>query len=116
MRIATLAAIKSVGVCPRLRPRAYSSSCRDLSPRAGVVTIRWFDRKNGVTVEKQAAIGTSLLESAHASGIDLEGACEGSIACSTCHVILEPSIFDKLDPASEVEEDMLDCAFGLTET
>lgn len=48
--------------------------------------------------------------------VDLEGACEGSIACSTCHVILEPSVFDELPMPSEEEEDMLDLAFGLTET
>jgi len=37
-------------------------------------------------------------------------------ACSTCHVILENSIYDSLDEASEEEEDMLDQAFGLTPT
>ena len=48
--------------------------------------------------------------------IDLEGACEGSLACSTCHVIVDEEWFDKLDEASEEEEDMLDLAFGLTHT
>jgi ferredoxin len=47
-------------------------------------------------------------------GIELEGACEGVCACSTCHVILEPDVFDRLPEASEDEEDMLDQAFGLT--
>ena len=49
-------------------------------------------------------------------GIDLEGACEGSLACSTCHVVVDGDWFDKLEEPSEDEEDMLDLAFGLTET
>ena len=60
--------------------------------------------------------GLSVLEAAHKNGIDLEGACEGSLACSTCHVVLDEDWFDKLDEPSEDEEDMLDLAFGLTET
>lgn len=64
----------------------------------------------------EAEIGLSILEIAHKNGIDLEGACEGSLACATCHVILEKSFFDKLDEPTEEEEDMLDLAFGLTHT
>ena len=60
--------------------------------------------------------GISLLEVAHRNAIALEGACEGSLACSTCHVIVDKVWFDKLKPASEDEEDMLDLAFGLTHT
>jgi ferredoxin, 2Fe-2S len=60
--------------------------------------------------------GISLLEVAHKNGISLEGACEGSLACSTCHVIVDPSWFGKLNKATEDEEDMLDLAFGLTHT
>src|SRR5207302_9227085 len=48
--------------------------------------------------------------------IDIEGACEGSLACSTCHVIVDPEWYDLLKEASEDEEDMLDLAFGLTAT
>lgn len=46
----------------------------------------------------------------------LTGACEGVCACSTCHVILEEDVFDRLEPASEEEEDMLDQAFAITPT
>eukprot|EP01035_Chromulina_nebulosa_P018668 gene18668-24415_t len=46
----------------------------------------------------------------------MEGACEGVCACSTCHIILESDIFNKLPEPSEREEDMLDQAFGLTST
>lgn len=58
----------------------------------------------------------SLLQVAHANDIDLEGACESSMACSTCHVVLEDDVFEKLELACEDEEDMLDMAFGLTDT
>jgi 2Fe-2S ferredoxin len=64
----------------------------------------------------EADDGLSVLEIAHKHNIDLEGACEGSLACSTCHVIVDESFYNKLQPASEAEEDMLDLAFGLTET
>lgn len=71
---------------------------------------------DGTRHEVDAPVGLSVLEIAHKHGIDLEGACEGSLACSTCHVIVDPDWFDKLDEASEEEEDMLDLAFGLTHT
>lgn len=60
--------------------------------------------------------GISVLEVAHKNSIDLEGACEGSLACSTCHVIVDQEYYDKLKPATDDEEDMLDLAFGLTHT
>lgn len=67
-------------------------------------------------IEIDAPVGLSVLEIAHQNNIDLEGACEGSLACSTCHVIVDPEWFDALEEASEDEEDMLDLAFGLTHT
>ncbi len=69
-----------------------------------------------VRKEVEAPVGLSVLEIAHRNDIDLEGACEGSLACSTCHVIVEPGWFDRLGEPSEEEEDMLDLAFGLTHT
>ena len=53
---------------------------------------------------------------AHQNDIDLEGACEGSLACSTCHVVVDEPWFEVLPAATEDEEDMLDLAFGLTMT
>jgi 2Fe-2S ferredoxin len=67
-------------------------------------------------IEIDAPEGLSIMEIAHENDIDLEGACEGSLACSTCHVIVDQEWFDKLEDASEDEEDMLDLAFGLTRT
>ncbi|MBA4249682.1 MAG: 2Fe-2S ferredoxin [Candidatus Puniceispirillum sp.] len=63
-----------------------------------------------------APVGLSILEIAHRNNVDLEGACEGSLACSTCHVIIDPEWFDLLQEPTEDEEDMLDLAFGLTHT
>ena len=65
----------------------------------------------------QAQEGMSILEVAREYDVDLEGACEGSLACSTCHIIINPEWFhDKLDNISDDENDMLDLAFGLAET
>ena len=75
-----------------------------------------FILKDGSRKEVDAPIGLSVLEIAHRNHVDIEGACEGSLACSTCHVVVEKDWFDKLAPASEDEEDMLDLAWGLTKT
>ncbi len=66
--------------------------------------------------EFEVPVGTTVLEAAHNNNIDLEGACEGSLACSTCHVVVDKNYFNLLKDPSEEEEDMLDLAFGLTPT
>ena len=75
---------------------------------------------SGELIETTVPVETSVMEGAHNDsnvGIkNLEGACEGSLACSTCHVIMKPDEFAKLEPATESEEDMLDLAFGVTST
>src|SRR3569623_3647632 len=75
-----------------------------------------FILKDGSRKEGDAPLGLSVLEIAHRNHVDIEGACEGSLACSTCHVIVEKDWIDTLGEASEDEEDMLDLAFGLTHT
>lgn len=75
-----------------------------------------FIEPNGKRHEVDAPKGLSVLEIAHRNGIDLEGACEGSLACSTCHVIVDKEWYELLPEASDDEEDMLDLAFGLTHT
>jgi ferredoxin len=67
-------------------------------------------------ISAEAAAGTRLLEAGQNVGMPLEGTCEGQMACSTCHVVVAPEWFGKLDPASEDEEDMLDLAAGVTRT
>ncbi|MFV3074036.1 ferredoxin family 2Fe-2S iron-sulfur cluster binding protein [Niveispirillum fermenti] len=75
-----------------------------------------FIETDGTRREVDAPLGLSILEVARRHDIDLEGACEGSLACSTCHVIVTPEWYDLLPDAEEDEEDMLDLAFGLTKT
>ncbi len=75
-----------------------------------------FINADGSPREVDAPVGLTVLEVAHQNDIDIEGACEGSMACSTCHVIVDPEWFDRLAEPSEEEEDMLDLAFGLTRT
>ena len=76
-----------------------------------------FRLPNGELKTVEAQEGLSVLEVAHQNHIPLEGACEGSLACSTCHIIIEEqTVYNSLTPAKEDEEDMLDLAFGLTKT
>lgn len=86
---------------------------------ADSVHISFVDTEgNPVKAHVDAYVGESLLQVAQRNDIELEGACEGVCACSTCHIIIPDSdTFDNLlEEASEDEEDMLDMAFGLTET
>jgi ferredoxin len=66
--------------------------------------------------EVDAPAGSVLLSVAQAAGQPLEGTCEGQMACSTCHVIIDAADFGKLRRASEDEEDMLDLAAAATRT
>lgn len=67
-------------------------------------------------VETMAEIGQTVLDVAHDNDIDIEGACESCMACSTCHVIVDEAFADLLPAPSEEEDDMLDLAYGLTRT
>jgi len=75
-----------------------------------------FIQPDGSRREVDAPEGLSVLEIAHRNKIELEGACEGSLACSTCHIVVAPEWFDRLPAATDDEEDMLDLAFGLSQT
>ena len=75
-----------------------------------------FIKSDGSRVDVDAPVGLSVLEIAHRNNLDLEGACEGSLACSTCHVVVDQEWYDLLKEPTEDEEDMLDLAFGLTHT
>lgn len=79
-------------------------------------TVKIIFITKGEKKEFNVPVGTTVLEAAHNNDISLEGACEGSLACSTCHVVVEKEFFDKLEAPTEDEEDMLDLAFGLTPT
>ena len=71
---------------------------------------------DGEEVAASGPAGCTLLELAHAAGVDIEGACEGNMACSTCHLVVDDIFFSKLPEASDDEEEMLDLATGLKPT
>lgn len=75
-----------------------------------------FIERNGNHKTVEAPLGLSVLEIAHRHDVDIEGACEGSLACSTCHVVVDAAWFGRLVKPTEDEEDMLDLAFDLQET
>ncbi|QDH35498.1 2Fe-2S iron-sulfur cluster-binding protein [Porphyrobacter sp. YT40] len=79
------------------------------------ITLTFIDPR-GKTVKTEAAPGDNLLRVGQAAGLPLEGTCEGQMACSTCHVVVAAEWFDRLPPASEEEEDMLDFAAGARRT
>ncbi|KAI0267257.1 2Fe-2S ferredoxin-type domain-containing protein [Gloeopeniophorella convolvens] len=108
---------------PRLPP------CRNFHPslarRHGDITrpepgtgikLHFRDSKGQLLKTVEANEGDDVLSIAHEHDIDLEGACEGSVACSTCHVILSPEHYDLLPEPEDDENDMLDMAFGLSDT
>ncbi|CAH8625940.1 unnamed protein product [Schistosoma haematobium] len=80
------------------------------------ITFAW---KNGRNKTVYAKIGDNLLDVVLDNDVDIDGfgACEGTLACSTCHLIFAKEDFDNLrDPLTEEEQDMLDLAYGLTDT
>ncbi|CAJ2672767.1 unnamed protein product [Trifolium pratense] len=80
------------------------------------ISVTFVD-KDGEEKLIKVPIGMSMLEAAHQNDIELEGACEGSLACSTCHVIvMDVEYYNKLEDPTDEENDMLDLAFGLCET
>jgi ferredoxin len=81
------------------------------------IEVTFTDEKDSSSKTVRVPLGQSLLEAAHNNEVDLEGACEGSLACSTCHVIVEDQkYYDRIPEAEDDENDMLDLAFGLTDT
>jgi ferredoxin len=97
---------------PMLAPlgvRTHGSDARQM------VTLNWI-LKDGTTLQTKDPVGMNLMRAAHLHDIELEGACEGVCACSTCHVVLEEDVYDELPEPSETEEDMLDQAFQLKPT
>tara|TARA_B100001057_G_scaffold187227_1_gene188058 strand:- start:167 stop:481 length:315 start_codon:yes stop_codon:yes gene_type:complete len=60
--------------------------------------------------------GVTIMEAGRDANLGIEGTCGGCLSCATCHVIVDPDWFAKMGGPSEDEEDMLDLAFGLTET
>lgn len=78
--------------------------------------VRFFRSDGTLDKEVDAEAGLRLLDVAWVARQPLEGACEGVMACSTCHVIVAPDDFNRLPKASEEEEDLLDLAAHATRT
>ncbi|KAF5660432.1 2Fe-2S iron-sulfur cluster binding domain-containing protein [Fusarium heterosporum] len=86
-------------------------------PKPGEELYVTFIEKDGTENKFAVSEGDNLLDIAQANDLEMEGACGGSCACSTCHVIVtEDEYFDKMPEPEDDENDMLDLAFGLTET
>lgn len=81
-----------------------------------MIRVRFVSADGAKVTEASAEPGTVLLDLAQAHDQPLEGTCEGQMACSTCHVIVDPADFPRLPRASEDEEDMLDLAAGVART
>lgn len=79
-----------------------------------MIRVRFLSADGSDVSEVSASPGDRLLDLAQADGQPLEGTCEGQMACSTCHVIVDASDAAKLPPPSDAEEDMLDLAAGAT--
>ena len=113
-RRAALAARRSAapvvrGAAPRRHLRV-SASRREETVKLTFVKI------DGTPKEVEVATGTTLLDAAHDNNVELEGACGGELACSTCHIVFDQDLYDGLPEKTEEEEDMLDLAWGLTDT
>ena len=78
--------------------------------------VRFFNHYGDFDREVEAPAASLLLHVAQDNGQPLEGACEGAMACSTCHVVIAAEDFAKLPPASEEEDDLLDLAAHVTRT
>lgn len=100
----------------RERSTLHRNTCRGrANSDASRRTVTFIDKEGHEHVFK-VADGDNLLDIAQANDLEMEGACGGSCACSTCHVIVDSDHYDKMEEPDDDENDMLDLAFGLTET
>ncbi|XP_062343569.1 adrenodoxin, mitochondrial [Cinclus cinclus] len=101
----------------RRAARPFSLSARAVLSSEDKITVHFINR-DGDKLTAKGKPGDSLLDVVVDNNLDIDGfgACEGTLACSTCHLIFEDHIFEKLDAITDEEMDMLDLAYGLTET
>ncbi|XP_039369165.1 adrenodoxin, mitochondrial isoform X3 [Mauremys reevesii] len=104
-------------VAARTPGRFFGVSARARLSSEDKVTVHFINR-DGDKLTAEGKVGDSLLDVVVDKNLDIDGfgACEGTLACSTCHLIFEDHIFEKLDAITDEEMDMLDLAYGLTET
>ncbi|KAL1022145.1 hypothetical protein UPYG_G00022750 [Umbra pygmaea] len=98
------------------RQRNVSTSTQPLRADSKV-TINFINR-DGEKITAKGSPGESLLDVVINQDLDFDGfgACEGTLACSTCHLIFDEDVYKKLGPVTDEEMDMLDLAYGLTDT
>ncbi|XP_027437406.1 adrenodoxin, mitochondrial [Zalophus californianus] len=96
--------------------RTLSMSAPARSSSEDKITVHFVNR-DGETLTAKGKVGDSLLDVVIENNLDIDGfgACEGTLACSTCHLIFEEHIFEKLEAVTDEENDMLDLAYGLTD-
>ncbi|XP_055819214.1 adrenodoxin-like protein 1, mitochondrial isoform X4 [Solanum dulcamara] len=121
----SLLAHSSASILLKVGRRSYcTATVRSLLPLNSIsgneekqkISVTFVD-KDGEENHIKVPVGMSMLEAAHENDIELEGACEASLACSTCHVIvMDVEYYNKLEDPTDDENDMLDLAFGLTDT
>ncbi|XP_026869382.1 ferredoxin-2, mitochondrial [Electrophorus electricus] len=96
------------------RHQSEEGSSKVEDPDEDVINVVYIDR-SGQRTPVKAKVGENVLYLAHRHGVDLEGACDASLACSTCHVYVNNEYYDKLPEPDEREDDMLDMAPMLQE-
>lgn len=94
----------------RLGHRSFRRFCSKKTVRLTVV------EPDGEEQVVDAKLGNTMLEVAVEHDLDVEGACDGTLACSTCHMIFEPHIYKDLPTKEEEEDDMLDLAVNVEDT
>ncbi|KAJ8003869.1 hypothetical protein DPEC_G00152880 [Dallia pectoralis] len=104
-----------INVC--VRQMKFSTSSMQPLRADNKVTI-YFVNRDGETISAKGSPGDTLLDVVINQDIDIDGygACEGTLACSTCHLIFDEDVYNKLGPVTDEEMDMLDLAYGLTDT
>ncbi|XP_031421934.1 adrenodoxin-like [Clupea harengus] len=77
-----------------------------------------FVSQDGERVKVKGCVGDTLLKVVIDQKLDINGfgACEGTLACSTCHLVLDDSTYKQLGIVTDEEMDLLDLAYGLTDT
>ncbi|KAJ8705791.1 hypothetical protein PYW08_012837 [Mythimna loreyi] len=112
--------IKNNGVSPSFVSRRFIAPLSTTEPALKAEKVKvTFIFHDGKRLETQANVGDSILDVVVNNDLNIEGygACEGTLTCSTCHVVLKQEDYDKLpDEACDEERDMLDLAYGLTDT
>mmetsp|Transcript_26092 Transcript_26092/g.55914 ORF Transcript_26092/g.55914 Transcript_26092/m.55914 type:complete len:183 (+) Transcript_26092:343-891(+) len=108
-RVATTTSARDRG----LWKRSYAST--PAIPASKTVSITYIEA-DGTSKTVDAEVGADLMTVAHDNEIELEGACGGELACSTCHLVFDPDVYETLPEKEDEEDDMLDLAFEVTDT